>query len=384
MKVLFRSLEPFIRQDLEKKFVFLSGPRQVGKTTLANSIIQQNKGLYLSYDHQEDRRKILSQEFVQKKWVCLDELHKHPRWKNLIKGVHDKHHADLRLILTGSARLDVFQKSGDSLFGRYLPHRLHPFSIGELEKNEIQLPTDVHELHPKSTHAPSLLKFSGFPEPLIAQSERGHLRWSNNRHTTLIQEELRDLTEIKLVELVDQLMLLLPTKIGSIFSYRSLAEDIRVSVPTIQSWIETLRRLFVVFRLSPYSQHIARSIQKQPKFYLWDWSQIQEPGARFENFVASHLWKASQTWTDLGLANVGLHFIRDRNGREVDFLLTRNSKPWFLVEAKISETRISDTLKYFSQRLGVPAIQLIEKGNIEKREGNITLTSCARWLGKLP
>lgn len=380
-----RNLEQTIRRDLEKKFVFLSGPRQVGKTTLATKIIRALKGAYLLYDDEADRVEILRKHYVGARWVCLDEFHKFPRWKNHLKGVFDKYHERLHLLLTGSARLDVFQKSGDSLFGRYYLHHLHPLTVGELHSTQLpSLLTDPSAVHPPRPHIAMLLKFGGFPEPFYGQSEQEHRRWSNARRHLLVREELRELTQIHLLGLVEQLLLALPNRIGSLFSFRALSEDIRVSPQTIKQWMEVFQRLFVVFRVPPFSERIIRSLQKQPKYYFYDWSQVPDEGNRFENFVAGHLWKAIQVWTDVGEATLDLHYIRDRDGREVDFLVTRERQPWFLVEAKLSETQPSENVRYFARRLNVPAMQLVRKEGVFKKEGSIIVISADQWLGHLP
>ena len=385
MSAMKRNLTKYIERDLEEKFVFLSGPRQVGKTTLAREIIGLKKGTYLLYDDDDDRRTIFEKGFVHSPFVCLDEFHKYERWKSFIKGIYDKYHENLKLILTGSARLDVYQRTGDSLFGRYYLYHLHPISAGELANaDSVKFLEDLHLAHPPLKGIEELLNFGGFPEPFSKQSIKEHRRWSNSRRNLLVREELRGITEIKMLGLVEQLMLLLPERIGSLFSYRSVSEIIKVSVPTIQNWLSVFEKLFVVFKISPYSARISRSLQKQPKYYLWDWSQISDPGSRYENFIASHLWKAASLWTDLGEGNVDLFYIRDRDGREVDFMLTKDNKPWFLVEAKLSDSRISDSLKFFSNRLGIPGIQLMLSGGTSRKEGNISVIDSSRWLGNLP
>ncbi len=385
MKLESRNLEQPIRHDLEKKFVFLSGPRQVGKTTLARRIIEGNGGIYLLYDDDADREQILKKLYVTRPWVCLDEFHKFPRWKNHLKGVFDKYHDRLHLILTGSARLDVYQKSGDSLFGRYYLHHLHPLTVTELSSPNLPpLPQDLFEPFPAAPLLEPLMKFGGFPEPFLTQSENEHRRWSQARRRLLIREEMRDLSQVELLGLVEQLMLLLPERIGSLFSFRSLAEIVQVSPPTIQNWMAIFERLFIVFRVPPYTKKIARAIQKQPKFYLYDWSQCPDEGARFENLIASHLWKAVQLWTDLGEGEFGLHFVRDRDHREADFLVTRDRKPWFLVEAKLAETQLSEALVSFSRRLGIPGIQLVAKEGLYRRQGDLAVISASAWLGRLP
>lgn len=385
MNVTQRNLVPAIQKDLDRKFVFLSGPRQVGKTTLSKKIIREKKGLYLLYDDDEDRRRILTKEYLTTPWVCLDEFHKFPRWKNHLKGVFDKYHETLHLLLTGSARLDIFQKSGDSLFGRYYLHHLHPLSVGELNAKVLPpFPGNFLQTHARLRGIEELSRFGGFPEPFHLQSSKEHLRWSNTRRQLLIREDLRELTHVELIGLVEQLMLFLPNRIGSLFSFRSLAEDIRVSPPTIQNWMQIFERLFIVFKITPYSQNIIRSIRKQPKYFLYDWSQVADKGCRFENLIASHLWKAVQIWTDLGEADLSLHFVRDRDHREADFLIAKDQKPVLLVECKNSETQISESLRYFSNRLGCPGIQLTLASGVQKQSGNILLVSADQWLGILP
>lgn len=380
-----RNLESSILKDLESKFVFLCGPRQVGKTTFAQKIIQQKKGKYYLYDDSNDRRQILKKEYVHKKWVCLDEFHKFSRWKNHLKGVYDKYHEDLHLILTGSARLDVYQRSGDSLFGRYYLHHLHPLTVGELTIKEVpSLPDSLLTVCDVASDLLPLLHFGGFPEPFYKQSEAELRRWHNARRQLLVKEDLRELTHIQLLDLVEQLMLALPERVGSLFSFNSLAEDIQVSPPTILQWMRVFERLFLVFKVTPYSKRIIRSLKKQPKYFLYDWSEVKNEGARFENFVASHLWKATQVWTDLGLANLSLHFVKDRDRREVDFLITKDQQPWCLVECKVAETSPTENLKYFSNRLNVPGIQVILKKGIAKQEGNILVVSANKWLTFFP
>lgn len=380
-----RNLEPVIEKDLKKKFVFLTGPRQVGKTTLAKKIIQKTDGKYLLYDDEDDRRIILKKEYTHNSLVCLDEFHKYPRWKNHIKGIYDKYHDTLHMILTGSARLDVYQKSGDSLFGRYYLHHLHPLTLGELTSKEFPpLLADPHRLHEPASGLAELLLFGGFPEPFLSQSEQEHRRWSNARRQILIREDLRDLTHVELFGLVEHLMLLLPDRIGSLFSFRSLAEDLQVSPPTIKNWMDIFGRLFLTFHLKPHTKKIIRSLHKQPKFYLYDWSQVHDEGGRFENLIASHLYKAVQIWNDLGEATLELFYIRDRSHKEVDFLVTKEREPWFLVEVKLSETKVSENLRYFAGRLNVPALQILQKDGVVKAKGDILVVSADRWLVNLP
>ena len=388
MKPYKRSLAEPILTDLGKKFVLLSGPRQVGKTTLARGLIEAKQGICLNYDDADDREEILRKRYVHHSWACLDEFHKYSRWQSHIKGVFDKFSRTLHLLLTGSARLDVFQKSGDSLLGRYYLHHLHPITLGELNIGAIPpIPTPEHLLQPhpgKQEGVDELLRFGGFPEPFHSQSEVEHRRWSNMRRSLLMKEDLRELTEVKLLSLAEQLMVLLPERVGSLFSANSVSEIIQVSTPTVLHWMDIFSRLFIVYKLLPYSRGIGRSLHKQPKYYFWDWSQVKDEGPRFENFVASHLFKAAQQWTDLGLADLDLQFIRDRDGREVDFLVVKDGSPWFLVETKTAETSVSHGLAFYANKLNIPGIQLLQKKGVFRKQGNLLIISADNWLGRFP
>ncbi|MBN1700141.1 MAG: ATP-binding protein [Spirochaetales bacterium] len=381
--MLKHNIEQHLVDDLDKKMVFIAGPRQVGKTTLGKRIINAKNGIYLLYDNNDDRRKIFKKEYNKDAWVCLDEFHKYQRWKSYLKGVYDKYRETLHILLTGSARLDIYQKSGDSLLGRYYLYHLHPFTLAELNKKKISLPEDIHAPVKNRRGLDELIHFGGFPEPFISQSEQEHRRWSNQRRALLVREDLRELSDIQLVSIVENLMVLLPERIGSLFSYTSLSQDLNVSVPTIQSWLSVFEKLYIVYKIQPYSKQITRSIRKRPKYYLWDWSQLDNIGKRFENLVASHLFKAVTLWTDLGLANCGLYYIHTRDGKEVDFLVQKDNRPWFLVEAKVSDNHFGKNLRYFSELLGIPGIQVVLDSHIYKKEAHLSIISAEWWLGHL-
>jgi len=386
--MMMRSLLPSIERDLEKKFVFLSGPRQVGKTFLSQEILKKFSGAYYNWDSAEDRQSILNQNFLQDRMVVLDELHKYDRWKVFIKGLYDKHHKQLKALVTGSARLDVYRKGGDSLLGRYFLFHLHPLSVGELVNvTEVPKPDSVFQEGQGSNASEilaSLLRWGGFPEPFYASSDESHSRWSIQRRELLVQQDIRDLTNISLLSLIEHLMILLPSRVGSVLSVNSLKEDLRVAYNTVVSWLDTFEQLFILFRLSPYTERLGRSVFKEKKAYLWDWSQIQDPGARFENLIASHLWKAVQLWRDLGYGDFTLHFLRDRDRREVDFCIVKDRKPWLLVETKLADRQPSEHLQYFCNKLGVTGVQVIGESGIEKKLGMVTVTSADRWLMRLP
>jgi predicted AAA+ superfamily ATPase len=377
-----------IEKDLRKKFVFLAGPRQVGKTHLAMSVLERLGGRYYNWDLAEDRQKILTKEFLQDRWAVLDELHKYDRWKNFLKGIYDKYHETLKVLVTGSARLDVYRRGGDSLLGRYFLFHLHPFTMGEVIRPEVIVRPEealhVDGAAPGPDLFAQLFRWGGFPEPFLSGSEDAHRRWSIQRTEILVRQDIRDLTQVTLLSLVEHLMLLLPGRVGSVLSVNSLREDLQVAYNTVRSWLETFERLYITFSLSPWTQKIARSIHKERKLYLWDWSQIKDEGARFENLVASHLWKAVHLWRDLGMGDFGLWFVRDRDRREVDFLITKDRAPWLLIEAKLSETQLSESLEYYADRFGVSGIQVLKTGGVLKKKGLHWIVSADRWLPLLP
>lgn len=356
---------------------------------MAQAIIKSCGGKYYNWDLAEDRSAILSSNFIHDKIVTLDELHKYDRWKGFIKGIYDKYHEELKVLITGSARMDVYQKGGDSLLGRYFLFHLHPLTVGELLSPEkIPRPDALRSGEITITSSGDLsdllMKFGGFPEPFYTGSEEAHHRWSLQRQELLVREDIRDLTNINLLTLIEHLMMLLPARVGSVLSVNALKEDLRVAYNTVQAWLNTFEKLFLIFTLRPYDKKIHRTVHKERKIYLWDWSQIKNEGALFENFVASHLWKAVTFWRDLGFGDFGLHFLRDRDRREVDFCITLDNNPWLLVEAKLSDSNISENLDYFSERLGVPAVQVLKTSGIDKKRGNIRTVSADRWLSLLP
>ena len=385
-----RYLSPYISKFLKSKFLLLSGPRQVGKTTIAKEWLRESSGRYLNWDISEDRKEILLKNFTQtSSAIVLDEIHKYSRWKNLVKGLYDKEHERLKILVTGSARLDVFKKGGDSLFGRYEKLRLHPFSIGELTHGKIVEPPDnwlefitsndqLNEIWGK------LETLGGFPEPYLSNDKMFHNRWSSQRQELLLKQDLRDLSQIRDIDLVEHLSLLLPDRIGSPLSLNALRQELQVAHGTISSWLDMLDHLYITYRLSPYSNKISRSLRKEQKLYLWDWSQISDPASKFENIVASHLLKNVHLWTDLGFGDYELRYCRDKEKREVDFIITNKQKPLVLIEAKLSETVPSKNLLSFSNLLGnIPMIQLVAKSGIKDKFKNTLVASAAEYLSSL-
>jgi hypothetical protein len=280
--------------------------------------------------------------------VVFDEIHKYAKWKTFLKGFFDVYEGQIHVIVTGSARLGFFRRGGDSLMGRYFLYRMHPLSVAELIRPK---PSD-REVSPPERSDPEvlerLLTHSGFPEPFLHGSARFSNRWRRTRSELLFREDLRDLTRTREAGQVEVLAQLITQQVGSLANYSSLASSANVAVDTVRRWITMLESLFFCFRLRPWFKNVPKSLRKQPKLFLWDWSMVPDEGARRENLVASHLLKAVHAWTDAGLGDYDLFYLRDKAKREVDFLVTRDGNPWFLVEAKSSLRReISPSLGYF-------------------------------------
>jgi uncharacterized protein len=336
-------LKPILK-DLEKKMVLIGGPRQIGKTTLATSLIknyQDGHPAYLNWDNELSRRIILKSLWPKDEPIIIfDEIHKRKGWQGLIKGFWDTWKNTQRFVVTGSARLDVFRKGGDSMMGRYHYYRIHPFTLPELSiTNE--------NLH-------ILFKFGGFPEPLLEQNETELRRWHLQRVSKLVRIDLRDLENVSDLDKVEVLAETLPTRVGSTLSYKSLAEDLEVSDKTVKRWVQILDSLYYCYLISPLGSPKIKAIKKSQKLYLWDWSQIEDPAARFENMVASHLLKLCDYWQDVLGHKTELRYIRDETGKECDFVLIRDKKPLFAVECKLSSTDISPSLLYLKERLSIP------------------------------
>ncbi len=386
-----RYLDEPVRQDLPEKMVFVAGPRQVGKTTLARHILEAwEPGVYLNWDHREDRRQIRAARWPgNEALIVLDELHKWRGWKRWLKGEFDKHRDRLHFLITGSARLDVNRKGGDSLQGRYHHYRLHPFSYREaLGERTGDVPTPKEELRIPSKGrqdlVASLLEFGGFPEPFLAQSTRVLRRWQRERLDRFFREDVRELEAIRDLSSIEHLADLLPERVGSPLSLNALREDLEVSHRAITHWIEILDRLYHVVRVRPFTGPRVRALKRMPKIYLWDWSLVPEPAARFENLVALHLLKMCHYLSDREGHRVDLHYLRDRHGREVDFLVTSDRKPWFAVEAKLSETRVDPALNYFGERLAIPWLyQLTLSETRDFVERGVRVLPASRFLAAL-
>ncbi len=369
-KLPIRYLDSLIRADLKKKMVFLGGPRQVGKTTLAQSLIkdyQDEHPAYLNWDSDIDRSKIRNREWPKKeRLIVLDEIHKFKGWRNFVKGLYDTLKNTHTFLITGSARLDHFRKGGDSLLGRYFYYRLHPFSLPELGLDNENLQ--------------NLMLYGGFPEPLLEKDERTLKRWHTGRLSKLVKSDLRDLETVKDLDKVELLAEELPRRVGSPLSVKSIAEDLAVDSKTIKRWISILDSLYYCFQISPYGSPKIRAVKKEQKLYLWDWSQIEEQGTRFENMIACQLLKFCHFHEDVNGDKMELRYIRDTDRREVDFVLIKNRKPLFAVECKLSERSVSPHVLYFKERTNIPVFYQVSLKESERQiQEGIICTSFARF-----
>lgn len=373
MADVHRHLERQIRSDLRRKMVFLAGPRQCGKTTLALSLIRGDRTRYLNWDDDADREQILRGRFPSAPGVLvLDEVHKYVRWRNVLKGLYDKRKSELQVLVTGSAKLDHYRRGGDSLQGRYHLLRMHPLSLAGLGS---RTPAALKELY----------VYGGFPEPFFARSETESRRWSREYRTRLVREELVSLEKVSELSLVERLMIRLPDCVSSPLSINSLREDLQVSHPTLSRWVEILENLYCIFRIYPFGGPKIRAVKKEPKHYHFDWNVVQEPGARFENVVACHLLKWCQWIEDTQGYDMELRYFKDNEKREVDFVILRDRAPTHLIECKLSSREVSPSLRYLSRKYpGVPALQLSLEGTEDfKNADGIRVCNAAHFLRDL-
>lgn len=388
-----RSYEKLTAIIKSPKMLFISGPRQVGKTTFSKNI-SKHESLYLNWDIPEDKEKILKFIFSEKvnalkiNFLILDEIHKYHRFKNALKGLYDRKIPNLKVVVTGSARLETFQKSGDSLLGRYEQLRIHPFTLGELTHNTIIAPPSDWLKITGTDCQGELAKLEltgGFPEPYMNQDIHFYNRWAAGRRNLLIKEDLRELTDVKLISQIEELGILLPSRVGSLLSLNSLKENLGVSYDSIKVWLEILEELYYIYRIKSFTRKVSRGITKSQKMYLWDWAQVEEIGAKLENLVASHLLKSIHLWNDCGYGEYELNFLRNKEKKEINFILLNKRKPIVAIEVKTNDLELSESWFKFAPILrDIPKIQLARTPNIDKiTASGIRIVSMDRFLSAL-
>jgi hypothetical protein len=364
-----RYLESLIEDDLRKKMVFLSGPRQCGKTTLAKSIQKKTSwgGRYLNWDSRTDKKAILAEQWRNnERLIIFDELHKYPRWKSWLKGIYDTQHDAHAFLITGSARMDIYKRGGDSMFGRHHTWRLHPFSLSERPRS-LSMDETLRRL----------LHVGGFPEPFFDNDERAARRWHAERFKLLLREDVRDLEQLRNVQMLELLVEALRTRVGGGVVASNLAGELEVAPRTVQRWLMLLERMYYTFNIYPVSKNVVRAIKKPPKVYFFDNMDVEgDEGARFENLVATQLLKETQFLEDRDGYRYTLNYIRDKEHREVDFAIFRNGKLLELIEVKWSDSTVSKSLQHFAERLKpVRATQIICNLKHAFHKGNLFVTT---------
>ena len=375
-----RKIEGEIVKDLAKKMVFLGGPRQVGKTTLAQSILKSfpydklRNGLYLNWDFDEDRLRIMERHWDEShQLLALDELHKYPRWKNWIKGVYDKNKSIYNFLVTGSARMDVYRRGGDSLLGRYHYWRLHPLGLDELP-SKMSLKEGMKRL----------ITVGGFPEPFLDGNEQEAQRWRRERFERVLKEDIRDLESINRIQELGLFVDLLRRCCGQLVVLSNIAQKIQVSPKTAKLWLNALNRMYICFSIRPYTKNLARAIQKPPKVYFFDNADIiieKDEGGRFENLVATHLLKNIHYLEDSRGLRFDLRYLRDKESREVDFVILKDNKVFALIEVKLADRAISKSLQYYGERLNPEhTLQITANPKFEYKKGRCRVLSLPKAL----
>lgn len=377
MKKIARYLEKTIREDLNNKMVFLAGPRQCGKTTLAKKLLGAEKPggstRYFNWDSLRDRDLILEERFpTGPGLIVLDEIHKYSRWRQIVKGLFDKRGDEISILVTGSAKLDHYRQGGDSLQGRYHFHRLHPLTYAELGASS---PSDLKDL----------LTLGGFPEPFLSGSERQARRWSRDYRSRLVTEDLQDLEQVKDIALVQQLVLRLPQLVSAPLSINSLREDLHVAHQTVARWLNILENLYMIFRIYPFGAPSIKAVKKEAKHYHLDWTVVKSPGARLENLVACHLLKWCHFLEDTEGRDVELRYYRDTTGREVDFVILEENNPIMFIECKSSPGKRHRGLSYLKEKYpDVQAVQIDSQTTSDTISNKgIRYVSVGSFLGEL-
>jgi hypothetical protein len=306
----------------------------------------------LNWDYLDDKKDLMKGKLPSNvPLIVLDEIHKYKEWRNLVKGFYDKNKSNVSFLITGSARLDYYRKGGDSLQGRYHYYRLHPFSLYELNRV------------PSKNDLDSLMRFGGFPEPFLGQSEKGWKRWQRERLSRVIREDVVSMEQVKEISQLEVLAVLLQEKVASLLSINSLREDLSASHEAVARWVMIFENIYYCFRIRPYGSKKINALKKDRKLFLWDWSLCTNQGARFENLVAANLLKYCHFIEDTSGELMDLCYLRDKNKREVDFVVLKNNRPIFAVECKTGEGDVSKNIPYFYARTEIPEFYQVHMGS---------------------
>ncbi|MDF1795357.1 MAG: ATP-binding protein [Coxiellaceae bacterium] len=371
-----RYLKSYIYTDLPEKIVILMGPRQCGKTTLAKALYDSYD--YFNFDALADREALLNQQWDRnKKLIIFDELHKMNNWKQWLKGLYDTQGIPPEYIVTGSAKMSAFKKTGDSLAGRHFQFRLHPFDLKELHQFTNDSPEKLFE---------QLWACSGFPEPFIKGTQQYYKRWRTTHLDLILKEDLPDLATVQDINSIENLILLLKNRVGGSVSYSNLARDLQKDINTVKRWLILLENLYIIYRVTPYSKNIARSLLKEPKFYFYDHNYAEnDDGAKLENIAANALKKECHLLHDTQGINAQLYYLRTKDGKEIDFLVTIDNAPSHMIEIKTSDNKPHQAFKHFEKFLPhTSQLQLVQ--NLKRESSTPSALEIRRlipWLSQL-
>lgn len=373
-----RYLHAQVLKDLKRKAVVLTGPRQVGKTTLSRQIADAfSRPQYLNWDSANDRAVLERQSWgARSDLLIFDEIHKMPNWKQWLKGVVDTKKRTQCVLVTGSARMETFRQTGESLAGRYLPLRLHPISVREWVKHSGVSPNDA--LH-------HVIDRGGFPEPCLAENERDASRWRNQYATDLIREDVLEFSRLHEVNVMRTFFELLRSRVGVPLSLASMARDLGVASPTLKRYLDILQALYIVFTVQPFHRNVARSLLQAPKVYFFDTGLVNaDEGVKFENAIAVMLLKHVHFVTDVLGERSALNYLRTKDGSEVDFCLVGTKGPTHLVECKIADSNVHRALARFSEQFAAAeAVQLVRDLKQPEQRGSIQIEDAAAWTNSL-
>jgi predicted AAA+ superfamily ATPase len=393
----------------DKPMIMLAGPRQSGKTTFARGIVAKDFSdtVYFNWDMAKDKSRLIADpafffkeprsNISSRPLVILDEIHKYRDWKNYLKGIYDQFSKEYQFLATGSGRLELSRKAGDSLAGRFLKFHIFPFTLAELSnrrrtiKNFMANPLEGFDDAPAGETAQvfkSLWELSGFPEPFLKGKKTFWSSWSAAYGQQIVRDDLRTVADIRNLDMVETLFALLPSRVASPLSMNNLAGDLQVAFDTVKSWLLLFDSFYLTFRISPWTQKISRSILKEKKIYLFNFPVIDDEAARFENLAALEFLRAVEAWNDHGWGNFSLHYLRNKDKQEVDFLLAENNRPFLIAETKLSDDAPAASLIDFQKLFNIPAVQLVRKEGVRKVNRNgknsILVVTAHRWLSALP
>jgi len=233
-----------------------------------------------------------------------------------------------------------------------------------------------------------LYQYGPFPEPFLRQNERFSRKWHQDYFSLVIRQDLKDISKVSELDKIEHLLFLIPSRIMSPLSMANLARELEVAHTTVKSWLEQLKRLYLLFPVEPWAKKISRSLKKEKKWYFLDWYYAPEGAARLENMVATYLFRACLALTDMGYGKYQLFYTRTLEKKEIDFVVALDNQPILALEVKTGDAQLSAALKtrqtWFPSRPTL-GIQVVEKRKIlQKYSKDTWIISAERFLSILP